>query len=128
VARRRARQPAVGAGRSPRRGLCGRATRQGTGATAPGGGHPLGLFSCFAGGCGCGSAIAQAWVAVVLEHVGRFARKETSVKIVKARIEKGSTTRFTDPHFGQGRVFGTFEDGSEELLFTYYLDELSFAP
>lgn len=50
------------------------------------------------------------------------------MKIVKARIEKGSTTRFTDPYFGQGRVFGAFEDGREELLFTYYLDELSFVP
>lgn len=47
-------------------------------------------------------------------------------KIVKARIEKGSTTRFTDPYFGQGRVFATLEGGSEEFLFTYYLDELSF--
>lgn len=45
-------------------------------------------------------------------------------KIVKARITK-MPERMLDP---MPEVIATLEDGSEEVLFSYYPDEISFVP
>lgn len=52
------------------------------------------------------------------------------MKITGARIEPGSThiKDITDFHFGRDKVIATLEDGSEEIAFSYYADELSFTP
>lgn len=49
------------------------------------------------------------------------------MKIKSARIEPGSRD-ITDFHYGRDKVIATLEDGSEELAFSYFADELSFTP
>mgnify|MGYP000854130273 CR=1 FL=1 len=52
------------------------------------------------------------------------------MKIIQARIEKGDTDpkNIPDPHWGRNKVIVTLEDGSEQLAFSYFADELSFSP
>lgn len=52
------------------------------------------------------------------------------MKIKSARIEQGSTDPkdIFDPHWGRAKVIATLEDGSEEIAFSYFADELSFTP
>lgn len=50
------------------------------------------------------------------------------MKITKARIEKASRDikDLGDFHYGRDKVITTLEDGSEEIAFSYFADELSF--
>ena len=52
------------------------------------------------------------------------------MKITQARIEPGSrdSKDIADFHYGRDKVIATLEDGSEEIAFSYYSDELSFTP
>ena len=52
------------------------------------------------------------------------------MKIIAARIEKGTTDPkdIPDPHWGRNKVIVTLEDGSEQVAFSYFPDELAFSP
>lgn len=50
------------------------------------------------------------------------------MKIIQARIEpaRRGMQDIGDFHYGRTKVMVTFEDGSEQIAFSYFADELSF--